>query len=83
MQEDVTIEERMREEEQVKERYDEWGNRWHKLYFGGGFHFKNWLDQCREVYGSDNVEVEEVEASGFRCFECSREKMYRIWARVG
>ena len=77
-----TIEERMRQEESVREKYDDQGNKWHKLYFGGGVHFENWLKQCREIYGSENIEVEEINPGGFRCFEEAGEKLYRIWARA-
>ena len=41
-----------------------------------------WLEQCREVYGKGNIAIEETEAEGFRCFELSGEKMFRIWVRV-
>ena len=44
-----TVRERMAEEEIIKERVDEEGNRWTKVYFGGGQHFKNWLEQCEEL----------------------------------
>ena len=54
-----TIQERMAEEELVQERIDEEGNRWRKVYFGGGEHFENWLAQCREL---GEVLVEEVMA---------------------
>ena len=83
MNEDTKIEQRMREEEQVKEKIDEAGNRWLKLYFGGGAHFQNWIEQCEEIYGKANIEIEEVDPTGFRCYEEGNEKMYRIWARVG
>ena len=82
MAEEVTIEERMRQEEQVKEKRDEKGNKWQKLYFGGGDHLRNWLDQCKEIYGEENLEVEEIDSTGFKCFEESGEKMYRIWAKI-
>ena len=82
MAEEMTDEERMRQEEQVKEKRDEKGNKWRKLYFGGGAHFKNWLDQCKEIYGEENLEVEEIDSTGFKCFEEAGEKMYRIWVRI-
>jgi hypothetical protein len=72
--------ERIAQEEQVKEKVDEKGNRWRKVYFGGGEHFRNWLTQCKELGG---VEVEEVDSKGFKCFEAGGEKLYRIWMRVG
>ena len=71
-----TIQERMAEEELVKERTDAQGKRWRKVYFGGGAHFKNWLAQCREL---GEVMVEEVDATGYKCFEESGEKLFRIW----
>lgn len=75
----LTIRERMAREELVKERVDEKGNKWRKVYFGGGAHFENWLGQCREL---GEVEVEEVDATGFKCFEEGGEKLYRIWLKV-
>jgi len=71
--------ERMAAEEEVKERVDAEGNRWRKVYFGGGAHFKNWLAQCREL---GEVMVEEVNPAGFRCFEEGGEKLYRIWMKM-
>jgi hypothetical protein len=35
----MTIEERMKKENQVREKIDETGNKRRKLYFGGGTHF--------------------------------------------
>jgi hypothetical protein len=74
-----TIRERMAEEEKVRERIDERGVRWKKVYFGGGEHFKNWLAQCKEL---GDVEIEEVNSKGYKCFEETGEKLYRIWLRV-
>jgi hypothetical protein len=70
---------RLAREEQVREKVDEKGNRWRKVYFGGGEHFRNWLEQCREL---GEVEVEEIDSKGFKCFEEGGEKLYRIWMRV-
>ena len=70
--------ERLAQEELVRERIDEKGNRWRKVYFGGGAHFRNWLEQCREL---GEVEVEEVDSTGFKCFEESGQKLYRIWMK--
>jgi len=80
--EEMSIEERMWEENPVREKIDEKGNKWRKHYFGGGRHFRNWLEQCKEIYGEENVEVEGVNSTGFKCFEEGRERIYRIWARV-
>ncbi len=74
-----TIRERMAEEDLVKERRDEEGNLWTKVYFGGGEHFRNWLEQCEEL---GEVWVEPVDSTGFMCFEQGGEKMHRIWMRV-
>jgi len=74
-----TIQERMAAEDQVKERVDEAGNRWTKVYFGGGEHFRNWLEQCREL---GEVMVEEVDSTGYTCFEQGGETLYRIWMKL-
>ena len=73
-----TIQEIMAEEELVREKTDAQGRRWRKAYFGGGEHFKNWLSQCKEL---GEVMVEEVDATGYKCFEESGEKLYRIWMK--
>lgn len=70
---------RMAEEELVKEKTDEEGNKWRKVYFGGGAHFRNWLEQCKEL---GEVMVEEIDSTGYKCFELAGEKMYRIWMKV-
>ncbi len=72
------IEELMLKEGQVQEKIDMDGNKWRKVYFGGGMHFKNWLDQCKEL---GEVEVEEVDSKGYKCFEDGDEKLYRIWIK--
>ena len=77
--EDKTIQERMAEEELIKERIDEAENKWEKVYFGGGAHFENWLEQCKEL---GEVMVEEVDSTGYKCFEEGGEKLYRIWMKV-
>jgi len=76
---DKTIQERMAEEELVREKTDAQGRRWRKAYFGGGEHFKNWLAQCKEL---GEVMVEEVDSTGYKCFEEGVEKLYRIWLRM-
>ena len=63
----------------VQERIDEKGNKWRKVYLGGGAHFRNWLVQCKEL---GEVEVEEVDSTGFKCYEEDGEKAYRIWVKV-
>ncbi|MCK4368942.1 MAG: hypothetical protein KAV68_04670 [Dehalococcoidales bacterium] len=70
--------ERLAQEELVRKRIDEKGNKWRKVYFGGGAHFRNWLKQCREL---GEVEVEEIDSTGFKCFEEAGEKLYRIWMK--
>ena len=81
MAEEETVREKMAQEELVREKVDDRGNKWEKVYFGGGAHFKNWLNQFLELWGEDNVEVEEADSRGFQCYEESGEKMYRIWVR--
>jgi len=76
---DKTIQERMAEEELVREKTDAQGRRWRKAYFGGGEHFKNWLAQCKEL---GEVMVEEVDSTVYKCFEEGGEKLYRIWLRM-
>ena len=78
MSEEAEEQERLAQEELVKEKVDARGNKWRKVYFGGGAHFQNWLEQCREL---GEVEVEEVDSRGFKCFEEAGEKMYRIWIK--
>ena len=74
-----TIQERIADEELVKEKIDDEGNRWTKVYFGGGEHFRNWLAQCKEL---GEVLVEELDSTGYRCFEEAGEKLYRIWVKM-
>ena len=68
----------MAREELVKEKVDESGARWRKVYFGGGAHFDNWLAQAKEL---GEVQVEEVNPEGLECFEKSDEKLFRIWVK--
>jgi hypothetical protein len=77
----MEIRERIAQEEEVREKTDKEGSKWLKLYFGGGAHFKNWLSQIEEIYGKENIEIEEIDATGFKCFEESQEKLYRIWVK--
>ena len=71
--------ERIAQEELINEKVDEKGNKWRKAYFGGGVHFRNWLEQCQQL---GEVEVEEVDNTGLRCYKESGEKLYRIWIKV-
>lgn len=75
------VRQRMAEEEKSRQRVDEEGHGWTKVYFGSGAHFRNWLSQVIELKGKQNVMVEEADPRGFRCYEESGEKMYRIWVR--
>ena len=75
------IHQRIVEEETVRDKVDEDGTKWTKVYFGGGAHFRNWLSQFVELKGEENVKVEEADSRGFQCYEESGEKMYRIWIR--
>ena len=75
------IAELMKQEEMVKERIDKNGQRRIKKYIGGGAHFLNWLEQYREIYGEEKVEIEEIDQKGFSCFIKGNEKMFRIWVK--
>jgi hypothetical protein len=44
-----SIQERFAEEDRICERVDEGGNRWRKIYFGGGEHCRHWLEQFKEL----------------------------------
>ncbi len=81
MSREKTVDEKMAEEERVREKVDKEGNRWKKVYCGGGGHFRNWLKQLLELWGEENIEVEEIDSQGFRCYEEGGEKMYRIWVK--
>ena len=76
-----TVRQRMAEEEDIREKVDDDGTRWTKVYFGGGAHFRNWLSQFIELRGEENVKVEEAGSRGFQCYEESGEKMQRIWVK--
>jgi len=75
------IGQRMAKEETIREKIDGNGDRWTKVYFGGGTHFRNWLSQFVELKGDKNVMVEDADSTGFQCYEESGEKMYRIWIK--
>jgi hypothetical protein len=74
-----TIQEKIAEEGLVQERIDQSGNKWRKIYFGGGQHCRNWLEQFKEFR---EVQVEEVDPRGFKCFEEGGEKLYRVWLKM-
>ena len=77
----VPLQQRIAEEESIREKVEEDGTRWTKVYFGSGAHFRNWLNQFIELRGEENLKVEEADSTGFRCYEESGEKMYRIWVK--
>lgn len=70
---------RLAAEDQIREKVDEKGNKWVKVYFGGGRHLENWLNQCKEL---GEVHVEEISAEGLKCYEEGGEKLYRIWLKI-
>lgn len=74
---------RLRDEEKLRERIDERGNRWSKIYFGSGSHFRNWLQQSQEIFGEENIAVEEADSTGLACFDEGEERAYRIWLLDG
>lgn len=67
------------EEKAVREKVDDEGNKWKKVYFGGGDHFRNWLGQYQEL--GFELEMEEVDPTRSKRFEPWGEKIYRIWVR--
>ena len=75
-----TVRERMDQEDLVQEWVDEEGNKWRKIYFGGGEHCRHWLEQFKEM---GEVRVEEVDSRGFKCFEEGGEKLCRVWLKKG
>ncbi len=75
------VRQRMAEEEEVRRRVDKEGNRWIKVYFGSGAHFRNWLGQAIGLKGKQHVMVGKADSRGFQCYEESGEKMYRIWLK--
>jgi len=81
VKQEKTVRQRMVEEDNTREKVDEDGNRWTKVYFGGGAHFRNWLSQFVELKGEEDVKVEEADSRGFQCYEESGENMYRIWVK--
>ena len=72
----------VKDKPQATEKTDASGNRWRKVYTGGGSHFRHWLEQFKEVYGEENLVVEEDDPSGYTCFEQSGEPMFSIWLKV-
>lgn len=77
--EEKTLRECLAEEDRIVECVDEAGNRWRKVYVGGGAHFRNWVAQFKEL---GEVRVEEIDPTGFRCFENGGERLYRVWMKV-
>jgi hypothetical protein len=75
------VRQRMAEEEEVRRGPDKEGNKWIKVYFGSGAHFRNWLEQVIELKGKQNVKVEEADSRGFQCYEESGERIYCIWVK--
>lgn len=75
-----TCEEWLRKEETVDDCVDTGGNHWYKIYVGNGAHFRNWLDQCIEIYGMEKVWVEEIAADGIPCYSPD-EHFSRIWIK--
>jgi hypothetical protein len=71
----------IQQEDLVREKKDLNGEIWVKKYVGGGAHFINWLEQYREIYGEENVRIEEIDSEGFICFKEGKEKMFRIWVK--
>ncbi len=70
----------MEQEEKVRQKIID-GIHWKKMYSGSGEHYKRWLEQYYEVYGQENVMVEEAEVMGLACYQESGGKIYRIWVK--
>jgi hypothetical protein len=68
-------------ENSIQERLDADGTRWAKKYVGNGAHMNNWLLQYCEVYGEENVLIEEIAAPKSSCYGQSGEKLFRIWVK--
>lgn len=68
-------------EDSIQERTDADGTRWAKKYVGTGAHMNNWLLQYCEVFGEDNVLIEEIVAPKSSCYGKSGEKLFRIWVK--
>ena len=64
----VPLQQRIAEEESIREKVEEDGTRWTKVYFGSGAHFRNWLNQFIELRGEENLKVEEAGSAGLRCY---------------
>jgi hypothetical protein len=43
LEQESLIRQKMAKEAKIRERIDEDGNKWTKVYFGGGAHLRNWL----------------------------------------
>ncbi len=71
----------MNGEDAVREKTDQHGNKWKKVYTGGGSHFTNCFDQYKEIYGEENIMVEECDTAVGKCYTESNEKMKRIWVK--
>ena len=72
----------IQDDPQATKKTDGSGNKWRKVYTGGGSHFRHWLEQFKEVYGEENLLVEEEDPSGYTCFEQSGEPMFSIWLKI-
>ncbi len=68
-------------ENYIQEKTDSNGTRWLKKYVGNGAHMNNWLLQYCEVFGEENVMIEEIAAPKSNCYGQSGEKLFRIWVK--
>ena len=71
----------MQQENAVQEKTDKNGNVWKKAYFGSGSHFKHWLEQFIEIYGEENIKIEEYPHSDLNCFGDGADTLKRIWVK--
>ncbi len=71
----------IQQENKVVKKKDAQGNIWEKAYFGSGSHFNHWLEQFIEIYGEENIDVEEYRQSELSCFGDGSDILKRIWVK--
>lgn len=81
MNEENVCENALALEGKITEKVDRDGTRWWKAYAGGGAHADNWIQQYKEIYGEENIQIEEVVSPCLKCYKGSDEKQLRVWVR--
>lgn len=82
MRDENSCENAIAREGQIREKVDSTGTKWQKIYVGSGAHADNWIQQCIEIYGADNLQIEEVQSPYLKCYQDGAEKQLRIWLKV-